>query len=248
MVAVDVVVDVPAACLSSAFTYLTRAPAPPIGTRVRVPFANRVVGGWVVSHATRAVDAADLKPIEAVLSDAPRLDGALVALAQWMSARYACGLREALAAVAGRSALRSTTARFRFVGDPNPDDRMGRVLAARFCANAFSAVSARRALRTSGERVGLDLVMRALERLRRAGVIERAATRTNRPVAAARVWDVTLADVALAKGSARKRIAQALEAAAGRTMRLSDLAAAANTTPAVIRTAAAAGVCKISEG
>ena len=246
MVAVDVVVDVPAARLSSAYTYLTQAPAPGIGTRVRVPFANRVVGGWIVSEPTDAV-VAELKPIETVLADAPRLDAALVALARWMSARYACGLREALAAAAGRGALRSSTTRFRFIDDRKTDDRFERVLAARFALSLFSAVSARRALRAVGERIGLDAVIRGLERLVRAGVVERATARAGNPVAATRVWDVTLTDAAAAKSSARKRIVDVLEAAPGRTMRLSDVAAAASTTPAVIRAAAAAGVCAIAQ-
>ena len=244
---VDVVVDVPSSRLGSAFTYLTGGLTPSIGVHVRVPLGGRSVGGWVVSEAKVAPDPASLKSIERVDPEGTSLDPSLVRLAEWMHRRYACSFREAIGAVAARGSLRSGGASFAFAGEPEAGDRIGRLLAKRFATKRFSAIAARRTIKTTGEKIGLDAVLRELDRLVRAGVVVRAQARAAKPVAATRTWTVRLADSDVAKHAVQRRIAQTLEAHPGSVLPLSELARLAKTTSQSIRRAAAAGVCIIEE-
>jgi len=243
---VDVVVDVPASRLGSAFTYRTGGVVPSIGAGVRVPFGGRSVRGWVVSEASSAPDPASLKAIERIDADGA-LDPSLVRLADWMYRRYACSFREAIGAVAARGAVRSGGASFAIVRDPGSEDRLGRLLAAHFTGKRFTAIAARRAIRATGEKIGLDSVLRELDRLVRAGAVTRVEARAGRPVAARREWAVRLLDASVAKGEVQRRIAQTLGARSGNAMAIADLARSAKTTGRSVRRAAAAGVCVIEE-
>ncbi len=244
---VDVVVDVPASRLGSAFTYLTGGLTPSIGLRVRVPFGGRSVGGWVVSEATVAADPPSLKSIERADPEGASLDPSLVRLADWMHRRYACSFREAIGAVAARGAVRSAGASFAFTGKPAPDDRIGRLLAERFAGRRFSAVAARRAIKTTGEKIGLDAVLRELDRRVRAGIAARIEPRAARPVAARRTWTARLADATAAKHAVQRRVAETLSTQPGAALPLAELARLAKTTAQSIRRAVAAGVCVIEE-
>jgi primosomal protein N' (replication factor Y) len=77
--------------LPQTFDYLSGALAPCIGARVRVPFGTSQRVGLVVAASAQS-DVADerLKPISAVLDQAPLLDGSLLANLRW-AADYWCG-------------------------------------------------------------------------------------------------------------------------------------------------------------
>ena len=81
---VEVALPVP---LPQTFTY--RAPVDiPAGTRVRVPFRNRRLTGWVVDGRPDAGDEARIRPIDAVLDDAPTIRPALLQLCRFISNYY----------------------------------------------------------------------------------------------------------------------------------------------------------------
>ncbi len=84
---VRVAVPVP---LIRLFDYLLddSLPAPQVGCRVRVPFARREVTGVVLELPTSSdMPAEQLKPLAAVLDEAPLLDPGLIADLMW-AARY----------------------------------------------------------------------------------------------------------------------------------------------------------------
>lgn len=247
MTCVDVVVDVPASRLESAFTYLTGGTAPELGARVRVPFGGRTVGGWVVSDRKTASATDSLKTIEVVETGDGALDPALVRLADWMRKRYACSFREAIAAVAARGTVRSGGGAFSFAAEPFEDDGISNILYARFGSNNFSAIAARRALRSAGRKVPLDVILRELDRLARAGVVKRNASRDRKPVSPARSYEVRLTDAGAARGTAHRRIAAVLAARMPDNVPLKDLVKAAKTTGTAVRQAAASGVCALEE-
>ena len=244
--AVDVVVDVATSRLESAFTYLTGGLTLALGDRVRVPFGGRSVGGWVVSERKVAADPAALKPVEALDAGGASLDPALVRLAQWMHVRYACSFREAIGAIAGRGVVRSGGASFAFVAVPAQDDRIGLLLHGRFNSKHFSAVAATRAIRATGEKIGLAAVLRELNRLAHAGAVQRRGPKPGKPVAPTRAWAVRLADASAAKSAVQRRIAAVL-AISDEPLPLADAARAARTTAAAVRRAATAGLCAIDE-
>jgi primosomal protein N' (replication factor Y) len=87
MTILRVAVDVP---LDTLFDYLAPAtgPAPPPGTRVRVPFGRRRPVGLVMAHAaTSELPPERLKPVLEILDEAPLFDPALLQLLAW-TARY----------------------------------------------------------------------------------------------------------------------------------------------------------------
>jgi primosomal protein N' (replication factor Y) (superfamily II helicase) len=244
---VDVVVDVPASRIEHAFTYLAGETQTSLGARVRVPFRGRTVGGWIVSEPKIVSEASTLLAIDAVDREGVALDPSFVRLADWMRRRYACSFRDAIAAVAGRGAVRSRGASYCFALDDSPKgDRIATLLFARFGKQRFSAIAARGTLRNAGERTALDGVLRELERLTRAGVLTRAGAQSVKATAPQRAWQVRPADLAAAKGVVQKRIAQVIsENAQG--MPLRDVARRARTTAANVRRAERAGVCAIEE-
>ena len=84
---VRVAVPVP---LTRLFDYVLddSLPAPQVGCRVRVPFARREVTGVVLELPTTSdMPAEQLKPLVAVLDEAPLLDPDLMANLMW-AARY----------------------------------------------------------------------------------------------------------------------------------------------------------------
>lgn len=247
---VDVVVDVPASRLADAFTYLVGESDGALGGRVRVPFGGRSVGGWIVSERRAASDPSSLKPIERDDDGRAGLDPSLVRLAGWLRRRYACSYREAIGAVAGRGAVRTPSARYRFTaGREGAGDEETRALAAvlyaRFGEKPFAAIAAVRTLRSAGRRMSLDALLRLLDRLDRAGIIERLgpAARNSKPRT---TKTVSLADAALASNAAQRRIVKTL-AAASAPLSVAELVRAASTTAATIRRAAAAGVLTLAE-
>src|SRR3954471_223700 len=60
-----------------------------IGSRVRVPFRERSALGTVVGLLDES-DAQGIRPIEALVGDAPILSEKLIELARWMSVYYCC--------------------------------------------------------------------------------------------------------------------------------------------------------------
>src|ERR1044071_9505290 len=60
-----------------------------IGSRVRVPFRERSALGTVVGLLVSS-DATGIRPIEALVGDAPILSEKLIELARWMSVYYCC--------------------------------------------------------------------------------------------------------------------------------------------------------------
>ncbi|HZE12372.1 MAG TPA: primosomal protein N', partial [Chthoniobacterales bacterium] len=60
-----------------------------IGSRVRVPFRERSALGTVVGLLEES-DAHGIRPIEALVGDAPILSEKLIELARWMSVYYCC--------------------------------------------------------------------------------------------------------------------------------------------------------------
>lgn len=249
---VDVVVDVRAARLAEAFTYLVGSSSGTVGARVRVPFGGRSVGGWIVSERRPAVDAASLKSIEADDVERGSLDPAVVRLAAWLHRRYACSYREAIAAVAGRAVSNARSAQFRFLDESAPpiaDEQTEAdviVLRSRFAGKAFAAVAALRALRGAGRRISLDTLMRSLGRLVRAGAIERVGPAKPRQRKTKPRAMITVADAARAKSRSDKRIVGAL-AATPSGLPIADLKRAASTTTATIRRAVGAGVLAVHE-
>jgi len=95
---VEVAVPLP---LQDAYTYevpeaLAEIARP--GARVEVPFGRRSLVGYVIG-TPKSTGVAKLKPIDRVLDDPPLLTPALLDLARWIAAYYACSFGEALRAV-----------------------------------------------------------------------------------------------------------------------------------------------------
>ncbi|HXW77569.1 MAG TPA: primosomal protein N', partial [Candidatus Eremiobacteraceae bacterium] len=243
---VDVVVDVQTAKLDGSFTYLTGDEIPAVGARVRVPFAGRDVLGWVVTEPAIAGDPNALRRIESVDEVEP-IDAAAVELARWMSRRYACTLREAIAAVSARRATRQTAPAYRFAEAPIRVEGIAAMLHARYGDKPFGSLSARRTLRASGARIAMAEVTRELERLARSGVLCKDAARIRNPVEARRAYLVrpSPATHQPVKGVSRRRLMDALGEFG--PMELTLAASRAGVTPAVIRSAAQAGACTIEE-
>ncbi len=245
---VDIVVDVAASRLEGAFSYRVDGTDPPIGARVRVPFANRIVGGWVVSDAYDGPETQMLKAVAGVEEDAPRIDPRLIRLAEWMYRRYACTFREALGAVAGKSVDKTGRPRFRFSAQASSGDREAQTLRERFGEKPFTQLSARAALRASGVRVDLSSVGGLLERLIRSGDVERIAATPIGRTAATRSWAVRLVDAGKAKGPLQQRVAAALNAAPSAEMELVALSKAASAPAAAIKRLCTRGaLCALRE-
>src|SRR6266567_6239241 len=62
-----------------------------IGSRVRVPFRDRSALATVLATLDQS-GAKGIRPIEALVGEAPVLSGSLLDLAKWMSAYYCCPL------------------------------------------------------------------------------------------------------------------------------------------------------------
>ncbi len=67
------------------FTYRVAGPAPAVGTRVRVPFRNRTLTGWVLGPGK---DIAGVRDVLAVLDSRPSVGGELLDLARWIAEYY----------------------------------------------------------------------------------------------------------------------------------------------------------------
>ncbi len=79
---VEVALPVP---LARAFNYRLDGPVPPPGTRVRVPFGNRALVGWVVGPGS---EVPGLKRVIATLEREPSVGAELWRLAQWIADYY----------------------------------------------------------------------------------------------------------------------------------------------------------------
>src|SRR6266571_4198362 len=62
-----------------------------IGSRVRVPFRDKSALATVLATLEQS-DAKGIRPIEALVGEAPAISGSLLELARWMSAYYCCPL------------------------------------------------------------------------------------------------------------------------------------------------------------
>src|SRR5213596_648176 len=62
-----------------------------IGSRVRVPFRDKSALATVLATLEQS-DARGIRPIEALVGEAPAISGSLLELARWMSAYYCCPL------------------------------------------------------------------------------------------------------------------------------------------------------------
>ena len=69
-----------------------------LGSRVTVPFRNRTATGFCVGFPDTPSHPS-LREIRGVVDDTPLLSDALLGLARWLAASYACSLGEALAAI-----------------------------------------------------------------------------------------------------------------------------------------------------
>lgn len=98
-----VIVDVPSRETDRPFDYLIPdaiAGWIEVGSRVGVPFGRRTVQGFVVSlHEHFEMDSTRMKPIQELLDMVPPLPSDLVALAEWMSHKYACSMIKVLQAM-----------------------------------------------------------------------------------------------------------------------------------------------------
>lgn len=76
-------------------------PTPAVGARVVVPVGTRSVTGVVVAldESTTAMNAADIKPIKAVLDDDSFIPRDVVELARWAAEYYGAGAGETITAV-----------------------------------------------------------------------------------------------------------------------------------------------------
>ncbi|MBV8081875.1 MAG: primosomal protein N' [Candidatus Eremiobacteraeota bacterium] len=248
IVCVDVVVDVPSSQVDRAYTYRTDGEPPPLGSRVRVPFGGRTVGGWVVSPPllVPGSDAA-LKPISAVEDAAARFGSEAVRLAAWLRRRYACTFREALSAVAPRALAGGERAAFAFVATPEPSDRVGGALHNAFKEKPFTMLAAARAAVRARLRMPAQRLAAHLNSLVRQGVLTRSSVRTAQAVKpAARPQALELLDAAAAKGAVQKRLVDALSQAGGR-LPLAQARRVAGASSQVVKRAARTGVIRIEE-
>ncbi len=242
---VDVVVDVQSAQLDVPFTYDAGADPPPVGSRVRVPLGGRIVSGWVVGVPEAAPALGTVKPIAEICEDPP-LSEIAVALARWIRRRYACTFREALGAVAPRSAAQHD--RYAFAREPDARDAAVAELHRRFGRKAFSALSAGRALRAGKMPMALGALRRKLARLVHDGVLhrhqpQRAEKKGSRQGAELML---VLEDAVAAKGPAQRRLATVL-AEAGGALPLPEARHRSAASAAVVRAAIASGTTKTIE-
>jgi primosomal protein N' (replication factor Y) len=90
----DVALPVP---LDQTFTYAVNGVTPAVGARVLVPFSGQRLMGVVVRvHDDPAPAGVEMKPVQQVLDDAPRLPDELMRLAAWIAQYYVAPLGEVL--------------------------------------------------------------------------------------------------------------------------------------------------------
>ena len=238
---VDVVVDVPTARLDGSLTYAVAGEAPPIGAHVKIQLGRRIVGGWVISEPLAVVGTPALKPIESVEEEPPRFSARDVSLAAWLRRRFACTLREALAAVAPRAGAGGGLGKYTFAAPPPPGNRISDALHKRFGRSAFAPSAARRGLRSRGLALGASALQKELGRLVRLGVLRRSMPRPRKPAAARpNAVRVVLLDAGAARTAAQRRLARVL-AEAGGELPVADARRKAEVSADVIRRASASG-------
>jgi primosomal protein N' (replication factor Y) len=166
---VQVALHATQARLARPLTYAVPPDCPVVpGQLVWVPLSTRAVTGVVVGPGAAAV--APVRPLLAALSPAPLLAAWQLALAEWIAARYACGLGAALAGFlppAARAPLRLALVPERAAGPEAAD------LRAAFGRRRYLPLA------EAARRLGVERVARAL----RAGVL---ATVLDAPPRAAR--------------------------------------------------------------
>jgi len=241
---VDVVLDVPTSALNTPFTYAVGAQTPALGARVRVPLGKRFVAGWVVGVRTETGGLHDVKAIDEILQETA-IPSEAIALAQWLSRRYACTLREALGTVAPRGPRNNE--RFQFLREPLERDAQAAELYRRLGEKQFSALVAARLLRKAKLGLPLGATRQRLMRLANEGIVARVQVRPpGKPRARLGKLVAVLDDASKAKGSAARRLAEVL-ADAGGSLPLGDARKRAQASMATARTAAAAGVIRLHE-
>ncbi|MBV8339829.1 MAG: primosomal protein N' [Candidatus Eremiobacteraeota bacterium] len=242
---VDVVVDVQTKALDEPFTYSTGAfGSLPVGTKVRVPLGGRVVSGWVVASPAHAAAAHVVKPLDEVCDDAS-IPPQAVELARWLRRRFACTFREALSAVAPRTGQPSD--RFTFTDKSANSDIIATILERRFGSKSFSSLAAARALRAAGEKHPLGEIRGHLRELSRAGILARTTVQTQRSARAPQAPSLAvLVDATAVKGSAQRRLVEAL-ADAGGSLPLLEARRRSRASAAVARAAVVAGAIALRD-
>lgn len=115
---VEVALPVP---VPRTFTYLVEGGVEiAMGTRVLVPFGSRRLIGWVVGPGDEGTDAARVRPVAAVLDDAPGVPPELLGLCRWIADYFVAPLGQVLRAAL--PAALSDTAR------PDPPVRTQRIM------------------------------------------------------------------------------------------------------------------------
>lgn len=115
---VEVALPVP---VPRTFTYLVERGADVVeGTRVLVPFGSRRLIGWVVGPGDETTEAARVRPVAAVLDDAPGIPAELLGLCRWIADYFVAPLGQVLRAAL--PAVLSDTAR------PAPPVKTQRIL------------------------------------------------------------------------------------------------------------------------
>jgi primosomal protein N' (replication factor Y) len=245
-VSVDVLVHLKTARFDRALSYrVPEGMALQVGDVVRVPLGPRTVFAYVVREPYRGDDAAALRAALRDVTarvDGPRaFDAAGLELARWMADQYVCSLREALGAVVLAAAIPRAIERLVPVGEA-PEGARFKAVPARLIRLLWDefpeGVGVEALLRHPEARRAADrpALLRAIDALLRAKVIERRRT-----LAAARVGAATVRILRTGTASVRGKKAEALVAhvAAAVELRRSD-AVLAGFSDAVIRRAVAA--------
>ena len=237
---VDVVLDVPAAQLDQAFTYVSEDAQ--IGSKVLVPFGGRTVSGWVVGLRGDAGNGQHEIKSVLEIEEEGAVSAEALALARWMHERYACTFREALSAIVQRAP--AVPQGFRFRRPPSDGDRHAGALYRTFAERRFTTLAATRALKKARLRLSVGEVGKKLGALARDGMVERVApaTRKRRDSSAGRL--AILLDASKAKGLASRRLAAVLDEAGG-VLELAVARDRAKASMATVRAAKAAGVLRL---
>jgi primosomal protein N' (replication factor Y) len=213
-----------------------------VGDIVRVPLGPREVFAYVLGAPYEREDDAKLRDVNERVEGAPAFDADGLALARWIAEQYLCSVRDALGAVVLAAAIPRAAERFiprgkapeatRFKAVP---ERLIALLWSEFRDGVtLSALIRHPEARRAGDRA---TIVRALDALLRAGVVERRRT-----LGDARIGPATLRVLRRGSGRLPGRKTDALVQLVGEgELRRSD-AVLAGFSDAVIRRAVRAGV------
>ncbi len=253
MIVAQVVVDVPTRETDRPFDYTVPerlAAWTEIGSRVAVPFGGRTLQGFVIGFAREAeVERSRLKEVAEVLDALPPLTPELIELGKWMSKRWICPLVVSLQAMLP-AALKGRSEKYIVPADhaEEPDGLDGRELAVWQLFRRGTAVKWSRLIRQFPD-CGPQL-KRWLKEGRlteRQQVEDRLSVKTVAvvyPPAPDRIRDWLASFPARAR---KQRDVLAYLAEHPDPVALSELAAAAGASPAVVRALAERGCVEIRQ-